>query len=158
MMISNKKRIALITFLLSALLLVLGWFLLPQVSRAAFAESDAPVQNELLDREASISAHAPTVYAFQESFTYAAITDVPLPRMRYESEGNALRFALYLSYMNGAEQEICGNFSDDEFTFYLNEYMPAGRYRLTASYGAVQDCTTGWWNDSSFSEIGRAHV
>ncbi len=38
MMISYKKRIALITFLLSALLLVLGWFLLPQESKAAFAE------------------------------------------------------------------------------------------------------------------------
>ena len=70
MMISYKKRIALITFLLSALLLVLGWFLLPQESKAAFAESDAPVQNELLDREASISAQAPTAYALQESFTY----------------------------------------------------------------------------------------
>ena len=153
MMISYKKRIALITFLLSALLLVLGWFLLPQESKAAFAESDAPVQNELLDREASISVQAPTAYALQESFTYAAVTDVPLPRMRYEGEGNTLRFALYLSYMNGAEQEICGSFSDDEFTYYVNEYMPAGRYRLTASYGAVQDCTTGWWNDSSFSAV-----
>ena len=110
MMISYKKRIALITFLLSALLLVLGWFLLPQESKAAFAESDAPVQNELLDREASISVQAPTAYALQESFTYAAVTDVPLPRMRYEGEGNTLRFALYLSYMNGAEQEICGSF------------------------------------------------